>query len=714
MLPAMTNTQPASVARALWYRTTDDNGRATGDSERARNRNDRGLFIYNTSYSAVSPGNGNGTFNVNQPAPLVLPETVCIDTTDGEIDSTCTRSTATTFLNLNLPANRQFPNASATTQPASSFTVCGLTGNSRRYQAVEKDLPTFDITGSTCPTNVGNPRSAIATFYTGLMSAALNPSDAAFRGTTPTLKNPTKPTGALYNRIRLTANNVAANANKINVYNLIFKEDIDNDTVKDTGEDINGNGVLDASALKNTELTLAASQNNPDPTFLLRADPNADVILEGLYVKLDGVDPNKVFWVFPRVGKKALTIRANDDTSVSPPRSQPTVLVGNFIGNMPATGLPTDATTVANTTGLNIGPTSGGKGVSIRSARFLGFRGFRAATPAEATAEDTPTGSAGIGVDSTAMITAMTTVNEPMVAPVLQIHSPLATATDNGTMPQPSTAEKNVKGLNGNVDPTATPTDGTGQWVQRASRSTVNVYFVAGNSPSRSYVPYNSIYTAESGGGLNNFVRFMENWSGRQLQISGGFIQNTRSVFATAPYSPNFPYNGLGTAGCFDASNNAPNYANRNNCIDTSSGIQSWFHNPAATSHALSAYFLFYQSPTAQSIPYFGPPQRLWGFDVGLLVQQPDLFAQRFSQPRPDSNEFFREANKDDRWVETLLCALQPAVANLDTDNVSTSAVNPGVKQRQGTVPTNYTAYALGIKDRPSGCPAPTYHQITN
>jgi hypothetical protein len=709
----MTNTQPASVARALWYRTTDDNGRLTGDSERARNRQDTGLFIYNTSYNAVSPGNGNGPFNVNQPAPLVLPETVCIDTTDGEIDSTCTRSTAT-MLNLNLPANRQFPNASGTTQPASSFTVCGLTGNSRRYHAVEKDLPIFDITGSTCPTNVGNPRSAIKTFYDGLMSEALNPSAAAatFKGTTPTLTNsittpPTnKPTGATYSQIRLTANNVPANANKINVYNLIFKEDIDNDSVKDAGEDINGNGVLDASALKNTELTLAASANNPDPTFLLRAPNSEDVTLEGLYVKLDGVDPNKVFWVFPRVGKKALTIQGS-------PEGQPTILVGNFIGNMPATGLSTDAPTVANTTGLNIGPTSGGKGVSIRSARFLGFRGFRAATPAEAIAEDLPLGSAGIGVDSSAMITAMTTVNEPMVAPVLQIHSPLATATDNNAMVQPSTAQKNVIGLNGNV-PTTTPTDGRGQWVQRASRSTVNVYFVAGNSPSRSYVPYGTIYTAESGGGLNNFVRFMENWSGRQLQISGGFIQNTRSVFATAPYSPNFPYNGLGTAGCFDASNNAPNYANRNTCIDTSSGITSWFHNPAATTHALSAYFLFYQSPTGQSIPYFGPPQRLWGFDVGLLVQQPDLFAQRFSQPRPDSNEFFREATKDDRWVETLLCALQPAVANLDTDNASTSTVNPGVKQRLGTVPTNYTAYALGIKDRPSVCPTPTYNQITN
>jgi hypothetical protein len=187
----------------------------------------------------------------------------------------------------------------------------------------------------------------------------------------------------------------------------------------------------------------------------------------------------------------------------------------------------------------------------------------------------------------------------------------------------------------------------------------------------------------------------MENWVSRPLEISGGFIQNTRSTFATATYSPNFPYGNLAA-------------------IDTSSGIQTWFANPSQPTHKLSSFFKYYQSTTGQAIPYFSPPRRLWGFDVGLLVQQPDLFAQRFSRPRPDSNEFFREATKDDPWVQTLLCALQPAVASLNTDNASTSIVNPGVKQRLGTVPTNYTAYALGIKDRPSVCPTPTYNQITN
>jgi len=670
MLPSISNARPASVARALWYRTTNGDGDPTGSSDTARHRDDRGLFIYNTSYN--SSLGINGTFNVNQPAPLVLPETVCIDTTDGAIDSTCTRGTATT-LNLNLPLNPIFP--SGTNRPASSFTVCGLTGNSRRYQAVEKDIPTLDITGSTCPTTAGNnTRSAITDFYTGLVSAALDPSNvAAFQGAAPTRTNPTKPTGATYNRIRLTASNAIADANKINVFNLVI-----------TGTDINGNGnATEPNELANVELTLAASQNNPDPTFLLRA-PSTNITLEGLYVKLDGVDPNKVFWVFPQGGKKALTIQGSA-------AGQPTVLVGNFIGNMPATGGTADTVT-----GLNIGPTSGSKGVAIRSARFLGFRAVTAATAATV-AENTPAGSAGIGVDSTAMITAMTTVNEPMVVPVLQIHSPIATATNGNTnLLQPTTSnpvtnQQFTNGINGNVVPTATPTDGTGQWTQRASKSTINVYFVAGNTPSRSYVPYGTVYTGESSGGLNNFVRFMENWISTPLEISGGFIQNTRSAFATATYSPNFPYANL-------------------TAIDSSSGIQTWFTNPAAPTNSLSNFFKYYQSITGQAIPYFSPPRRLWGFDVGLLVQQPDLFAQRFSQPRPDSNEFFREATKDDPWVKTLLCALQPVPTSLNTPNSATSTVNPNVIQRLGTVPPNYTFYALGSRDRPTDCVTPTYN----
>lgn len=47
-------------------------------------------------------------------------------------------------------------------------------------------------------------------------------------------------------------------------------------------------------------------------------------------------------------------------------------------------------------------------------------------------------------------------------------------------------------------------------------------------------------------------------------------------------------------------------------------------------------------------------------FDVALLSQSPDFFAQRFtlnSTSRP--SEYFREVGRNDPWIQTLLCAAQ-------------------------------------------------------
>jgi hypothetical protein len=128
----------------------------------------------------------------------------------------------------------------------------------------------------------------------------------------------------------------------------------------------------------------------------------------------------------------------------------------------------------------------------------------------------------------------------------------------------------------------------------------------------------------------------------------------------------------------------------------------------------LSNFSKYVQSITTQSIPYYSPPRRLWGFDVGLLVQQPDLFAQRFSQAKPGFSEFFRETNKEDRWVRTMLCALQPAptILNAKTLNATTDTINIGFEQRVGTKPSNYNTYALGIKDRPSECDTLTANRV--
>ena len=719
MLPGMEKYLPQRVARSLWYRTVDTATDPTGQSDDAEYGNSSDLFIYNTSYdSTVASPSANGGFNPNQPAPLILPETVCINTADGSVDKTCT-STATTLLNLNKPTNPSFPDGSTTSQPATSFTVCGVTGASRRYQAVEQVGLTSvttgttnligDITGSTTVTGVpptagaagtcpvgsgvgGNPRAAINAFYTGLQNiTAITPQ---------TLPAPTPATTAspfvppIY-----TVN--ASSATKINLLtltetdfiNLSKTEDTDGDGILDAGEDTNTNGIIDRGSI----LTLNAN-GNPDPTFVIRA-PDADVAIDGLYVKLQGVDPNKVFWLFPRIGAKALTIKGTT--------ANPTVLVGNFIGNMPAANT-TDG--VDNNTGLNIGNTSGGKGVAIRSARFLGFRSVttkQAATEAKG----------AIGVDSSAMITAMTTVSQPVVVPVLQVHAPITktVSTTFITLPQPTDG---FDKYNGGINGTPNTTDGTAQWTQRVNAVTteVNVYFVAGNTPSRSYVPYTTsatagnpnqtIYTGETGGGLQNFVRFSENWVGQSLKISGGFIQNSRSAFATAPFSINAPYTSLALPNCLSQT-----YATRATCIDTSSDIQTWFTNPNGPNDTLSNFSKYIQSVTTQSIPFYTPPRRLWGFDVGLLVQQPDLFAQRFSQALPNYNEFFRESNREDPWIKTMLCALQPDPAKISTLNVATDLINVGSEQRLGTKPSNYTAYALGSEERKDlSCASPTYN----
>ena len=311
----------------------------------------------------------------------------------------------------------------------------------------------------------------------------------------------------------------------------------------------------------------------------------------------------------------------------------------------------------------------------------------------------------------------MTTVSQPVVVPVLQVHAPITktVSTTFITLPQPTDG---FDKYNGGINGTPNTTDGTAQWTQRVNAVTteVNVYFVAGNTPSRSYVPYTTsatagnpnqtIYTGETGGGLQNFVRFSENWVGQSLKISGGFIQNSRSAFATAPFSINAPYTSLALPNCLSQT-----YATRATCIDTSSDIQTWFTNPNGPNDTLSNFSKYIQSVTTQSIPFYTPPRRLWGFDVGLLVQQPDLFAQRFSQALPNYNEFFRESNREDPWIKTMLCALQPDPAKISTLNVATDLINVGSEQRLGTKPSNYTAYALGSEERKDlSCASPTYN----
>ncbi|MHC5742976.1 MAG: hormogonium polysaccharide biosynthesis protein HpsA [Nostoc sp.] len=228
--------------------------------------------------------------------------------------------------------------------------------------------------------------------------------------------------------------------------------------------------------------------------------------------------------------------------------------------------------------------------------------------------------------------------NQPLLVPVLEIHD----------------AIKVPPNLRTDALDVASGDDFKSNWLQQATNTIFNATFVVGNSPSR---------TDEISSGLQNFVRFLENWDTRTAKISGSFIQLKRSSFSTAPIAPIF--------------------TNRQ-----SSATASKDYNLSIFDYSLDTY------PTRNAsglLPFYAAPNRKWGFDVGLLSEQPDLFAQRFTAPptgRP--NEFFREVGRDDTWVKTLLCAGEAS----NQTGIPTTGVTVTYAQ---AVPSEY---------QPSACPS--------
>ncbi|QKQ73651.1 hormogonium polysaccharide biosynthesis protein HpsA [Nostoc sp. TCL240-02] len=157
------------------------------------------------------------------------------------------------------------------------------------------------------------------------------------------------------------------------------------------------------------------------------------------------------------------------------------------------------------------------------------------------------------------------------------------------------------------IGPGSGKTPNHNNWLQVATSTTFNLAAAAGDTPARSN---------EDNGGLHNFVRFIENWNSDDstanatpARISGSFIQFKRSAFATAPFAAilNGSYRIVGNDG---------------------------------------------------QAPFYIAPKRQWGYDVALLSQSPDLFAQKLVRTPDDlPDEYFREVGRDDSWVATLLCA---------------------------------------------------------
>jgi Tfp pilus assembly protein PilX len=243
---------------------------------------------------------------------------------------------------------------------------------------------------------------------------------------------------------------------------------------------------------------------------------------------------------------------------------------------------------------------------------------------------------------------------QPLLVPVLQIHDA------NNTLPDP-TSGNSVTLRADQIN--RLQEEFRSRWVRTSgTNTTYNATFVVGNSPSR---------PGELSAGLQNLVRFLETWrvsnTNTTVKISGSFIQLKRSAYSTAPIGH--------ILSARQATNNNAN---------TNTGAND---NLSLFNYAVDSY----PTPNGDGLlPFYSPPNRRWGFDVGLLSEQPDLFAQRFTLPpsgRP--SEFFREVSRDDRWVQTLLCSGQ--------------ASNQTGIPASGTTVTY--SRAVPTEFRPSSCP---------
>ncbi len=257
--------------------------------------------------------------------------------------------------------------------------------------------------------------------------------------------------------------------------------------------------------------------------------------------------------------------------------------------------------------------------------------------------------------------TSLTGTQQPLLVPVLQIHYPFAGSAAGSLKDSSGNVIPNSAGTTISNDANQKLNEGTGFWMQGAAQTETNLVFAQGNSPSR---------PIESGGGLENFVRYLESWNNIKHIASGAFIQFKRSSYATAPWE-------MFTTDVFDA---ATGYSSTGTIFGYTQSYQT-------SSNARTVGNNFYSRS-----PFFQAPNRSWGYDVALLSQLPDLFSQRFTTPSTaDPNEFFREIGRDDAWIKTLLCAAEDGSktgAGYDT------ATDVGANFK----------YALSSDQRPGAC----------
>ncbi|MEG5234423.1 hormogonium polysaccharide biosynthesis protein HpsA [Microcoleus sp. AT9b-C3] len=233
-------------------------------------------------------------------------------------------------------------------------------------------------------------------------------------------------------------------------------------------------------------------------------------------------------------------------------------------------------------------------------------------------------------------------------------NQPLPKSTDTPTLQpllMPVDQLQTVKEItgSGNTPPQGVPVKSTG-WITRATETTFNLIIGSGDIPSRKL---GSSTTGDFNGGLQNLPRFLESWNNGtnniKAKIQGSFIQLNRSAYSTGPYQPLLP------------ATSPPR-------IDPAKKLKSLFTPPTGGTVAYTPLEVLDVSNNRLPgykidnliIPFFVPPSRDWGFDVGQLSQPPDLFTQRFTTPprKTEPAEYFREVPRNDEWVTTLMCGV--------------------------------------------------------
>ncbi|MEG3932516.1 hormogonium polysaccharide biosynthesis protein HpsA [Microcoleus sp. T3_B1] len=183
-------------------------------------------------------------------------------------------------------------------------------------------------------------------------------------------------------------------------------------------------------------------------------------------------------------------------------------------------------------------------------------------------------------------------------------------------------------------------------WITTAVNTTFNMVVGSNDTPSRSFGN-----VGDFNGGLQNLPRFLESWNSGAVStnIQGSFIQFGRSAYNTAPYIPILDpaasqqtASGTKLRSLFDSPPISPSPA-----------------PPAVTYTGGVPRALYRTDAGAGALPFFTPPARNWGYDLGLLSQPPDLFTRKFTTPptKRTPDEYFQEVPRDDEWVQTLLCA---------------------------------------------------------